>query len=233
VRSLDRDGVNMNYEKIVQEIFPIEKHSNIGILETDIRCLIIKKDTIESSWLVILKTKDSKKIENFLCSNGMPKNSGVSLLIKSIVKIGDIVLYSKANKDTVTFGFKNVANAKCINYPQEYKKLLPDNLVEDAIKITYDIKTDKITYIKSYCDYKIRKKDDSKKYFKNFLFSIDENKTSLIETQDCLHGKVKNLNDVPTILQEDYKKIQHLNIKCSVAIRENRDRAYLYIKQSL
>lgn len=222
----------MNYEEIVQEIFPSEIYANVGILEADMQCLVIRKDAIENSWVAILKTKDYKKIESFLSSNGIPKNNGVSSLIKSIVQVSNIGLSLRNDKDTVILGFKNVGTEN-VDYPKEYKKLLPSNVVEDAIKITYDLKKDKITYVKSYCDYKIRKKYGGKKHFENFVFSVDEDNVSLIESQVCVHSKVKNLNDVPPILQEDYKKIRHLNLKCSVATRENQDRAYLYIKQSL
>ena len=223
----------MNYEEIVHNLLPSEKHSNIGILESEMRVLVLRKNSTECNWSAILKTKNHKKIEKFLMANGMPKNEGVNSLVKSIIKISDIGLFSTNNKDHITLGFRKIAGSEHINYPKEYKKLLTAGVKEDAIRITYDLKKDKITYVKSYCDYEEKRKDHQGKLFKNFLFSVDEDRASLIQTQDCLHGKVKNINDVPTILQEDYEAISHLNLRCSFADRKNSDQAYLYIKQSL
>lgn len=219
------------YCDIIEELVPNIKFIGLDEINQYISGFAIRKNLSETTISLLLVRIDYNSLENFLIKNGIVISEKLKELLHNLCYCKQLGIDIRNFKDTISFYFKEKKSPA--RFSRSYKNKLPKDITEDTLKITYDLKNDKIHYIKTYS--KLTKKSiGDKGVFENFGFYLNDDGSTLpVVKQKCYHVKVRNERDVQEIFKEEYNKISKFDYKLTFAYRESSDQAYLYVKKSL
>jgi hypothetical protein len=223
----------MNYTDLIDLITTDVGFKRIDILDPYIQAAVFRYAEQGVSCMIVLKDVSYETVSSFFeCNNVIiPKNMR-KILESACDNLLGIDL--RATDGSVIFGFLRRHN-NIDFYSEKYRESLPEDMIEDTIRVTYDLQKDAVSYIKFYCKSKLdpRSKDVSRYY--NFGYVTDENKKPILNSkQSCTHKKPKKDSEVPKNMLKDYKTAIGSGFEVyQVSARENGKQSYLYIKKSL
>jgi hypothetical protein len=223
----------MNYSDLINRVSTNVDLGGIHLLNPYIQSVIFRYTGKNVSCFVALKDVSYETISYFFEYNeiNIPKN-----MKKILVSIGKnpIGIDLKIVNNCVVFGFfKRHKNIDF--YSSKYRESLPEDIIENGIRVTYDLQRDEARYIKFYCKSKLDPKNKTVSRYHNFGYLIDESKELVLNSRQlCTHKKPKQDSDIPAQMLNDYRTVMNAGFEVYQTVtRENSKQSYLYVKKSL